>query len=106
MNVGKSESWKNRHVRAWLSPKGFEVPITAMVSALGDYRVEYEAEYGSKIGDDYVLGASYLKLAKTVIEFLNGETGNLNAGEVEHLIRRQVEAGGFTEDEINNLERD
>ncbi len=104
--VAKTEGWKNRHVRAWLTPKGFEAPFVSLIEGLQDYRVEYEARYGSKIGDDYVLGTSYLKLAKTIIELLAGETGNLEAGEVEHLIRRTLDAAGFTEDEVNGLERD
>ena len=102
MNGYKSESWKNRHVRAWLSPKGFEVPITAMVSALGDYRVEHEARYGSKIGEDHFMGKLYLDLARTIIKLLNGEIGRLDGGSVEQLVRRQLGAAGFTEDEIDS----
>lgn len=99
-------NWQQRHVSALKSPKGFEAPILSLIEGLQDYRVEYEARYESKIGDDYVLGTSYLRLARTIIELLNGEIGRLDGGSIQRLIRQTLDAAGFSEDEINSLDRD
>lgn len=95
-------NWQQRHVSALKSPKGFEAPILSLIEGLQDYRVEHEARYGSKIGEDHFMGKLYLDLARTIIKLLNGEIGRLDGGSVEQLVRRQLGAAGFTEDEIDS----
>jgi hypothetical protein len=95
-------TWMEQHLRAILSPQGFEVPIVGLINSLKTYMLEHESCYGSFIAEDYVLGPQFLKAAKAVRELLNGETGRLDCGEMDSTIRRMLYAAGFSEDEVDN----
>lgn len=88
------DAWAVRHVAAWTRPSHAEAPIVRIVEALAEYADRHAARYGSDISDDGVLGAGWRSIGDGVIKLLNGETGGLDCGTVDALIR---DMGAFTE---------
>lgn len=90
--------WKDRHYSAILNPKGFEKPIANMLTAWIDYAVAHQDCYGSEIGDDPVLGEQWEIIGRALNRLLNGDTGNIDCGSVNHIILTNLAAQGWNPD--------
>ena len=93
------EAWKERHRQAMCEPRGMEIPIVGMLAALCQYARESE-KIGYRIGEDPVLGHSWLELAHGLSGLLDGETGRLDCGSVSHSICEAIWAAGFSAEEL------
>lgn len=59
------------------------------------YAQAHEAEFGSPIGEDYVLGPMWEDIGKSLLGLLNGEIGGLDGGTMDGLIRQNLMRAGF-----------
>lgn len=84
---------KAQHFRAW----SVENPVAGMVSAWVKYADRHAKQFGSGIGEDYVLGADWLKMGLAIRGLLNGELYGLDAGTVDAIIHECLIAQGFEE---------
>jgi hypothetical protein len=89
--------WAVRHCEAFDKPRGPEYPIINLLYALADLATEHESTYGSKIGDDGVLGEYWLQIARGLVGMLNGECGRLDCGTADRTVRALAKACGFDE---------
>ncbi len=83
----QGNKWGAGHVAAWRKPIGFEVPVVRLIEAIAMYADSHAARYDDPIGDDYVIGASWLDMISAVIGLLNGETGRLDCACLNGLLR-------------------
>jgi hypothetical protein len=63
------------------------------------YADAHAERFESSIGDDYVLGPIWERMGRTIGELLNGETGRLDCGTIDGMIRDVLERNGFKRDE-------
>lgn len=100
----QGRTWKDRHDAACLYPRGSEGPIIAMYRALSDYVEIYKTDYPDRIlGDDYVLGAAWLRAASAFQDLLDGDCGRLDCGTLDGLIRDCARNAGFSAEEVDDL---
>lgn len=90
--------WVRRHLEALRFPEGPEVPIVAMLRGWIDYANGHAKRYECGIGEDGVLGDEWEAIGKGLLGLLNGETGRLDCGSLDGLIRRTLTAEGFDAD--------
>jgi len=62
------------------------------------YADRHQARYHSGIGADGVLGDEWAALGHAILGLLNGETGRLDCGTLDALIRGTLVAEGFGSD--------
>lgn len=100
--------WKVRHQHA-TRPARTAVPIrtaeqsiTFGLQAWVSYAVAHHARFQSKIGDDYVLGPAWAAWGAAIRTLLNGETGNLDCGTLDTIIRDNLREQGFDPDRYHN----
>jgi hypothetical protein len=86
--------WQDRHDAAIDAPKGFEVPIVAMLKGWALYAERHKAEYDSLIGDDGVLGSEWAEIGKALLGLLNGQLGRLDGGTLDGYIWNFAEKHG------------
>lgn len=92
-------TWTSRHHSAMTSPKpGFEKALVTLAQGLELYAAAHQEAYDSPIGDDGVLGAEWLDMAKSLIGLLNGEAGRIDCGTFESMIRNLAANNGFDRD--------
>ncbi len=97
--VSQSQQYLIRHHEALQNPRGIERPIVALREGLLMYATEYAERFdGCELGKDYVLGKSWLEMARGYLGLLNGETGRLDCGTLDSELRRWAERFGFTEE--------
>ena len=87
--------WKMIHRAAFNSPRRHEKPIVQLLNALDLYAANHERLYESPIGEDGVLGAAFLDMAKGLVRLLDGETGRLDCGTLWGDVDRLLRASGF-----------
>lgn len=85
--AGNIGGWQERHMSAVLTGRGFERPIVRMIEHWLRYADLHQQRYESKIGDDGVLGQHWEQIGVGLLGLLNGETGNLDCGTLDGLIR-------------------
>lgn len=90
--------WLYDHQQALAEPRGLEAPIVRMREALVAYAREHETRWGSKIGDDYVIGEFWVQMSRGYLGLLNGETGRLDCGTLDAEMRMLALECGFTEE--------
>lgn len=78
-------------------------PLPMMIRGAATYADAYASRYGSPIGEDGVLGEAWLQIASGILQLLNGETGMLDAGATDGLLRDMVRAAGFSGEEAQDL---
>ncbi len=65
-----------------------ERAIVALIEGFTQYRHAHEELHGATIGtSDYVLSPAWTAIGKAIITLLNGETGNLDCGTLDAVIR-------------------
>jgi len=96
----ESGQWGQRHFRGWT--RGFngkgenhESAIVRMVHSWAMYADAHAIRFESSIGEDYVLGPEWEAIGKGLLGLLNGETGELDCGTVDGMIRDILKANGF-----------
>jgi hypothetical protein len=89
----RGNRWGLRHAEAMTSPaRGFEASLVTMLRAWAEYADAHVARYESPI--DAVLGQSWQEIGEALIGLLNGETGRLDCGTLDGLIRDIAAAEG------------
>jgi len=95
------EGWGLNHARA-MSTKyarsDFELAIGGMVKNLALYADAHAKEYESSLGDDYVLGPEWAAMVRGLIGLLNGETGRLDCGTLDAVLRGMLNREGLEEE--------
>lgn len=87
---GTSPGWSRRHNAAW----PFST-IGKLIEGAAAYADDHHDKFGSRIGDDGVLGEHWADILRGVRGLLNGDCGNLDCGTVDALIVRMLNAEGF-----------
>lgn len=75
--------------------KDCERAVVQLVTTLGEYAKGYEKACNSKLGDDYYLSAGWQLIAAGTLTLLNGPTGSVDCGKLEHAIREAAKAAGI-----------
>lgn len=70
--------------------------IGQMLRALAQYADDHHVRFERPIGHDYVLGQYWLQMLRGVRGLLNGETGRMYCGDVDHAIMAMFKAADFT----------
>lgn len=91
----KDNRWGARHCAAWREPQPVEAGIVGLIQAAAVYADSHKSRFGSKVGDDGVLGDHWADILRNVRGLLNGECGRLDCGSVDGLILSMLEAEGF-----------
>jgi len=84
---------KAQHFKAWAT----ENPVARMIEAWAAYADIHADRFYTSIGLDYVLGDDWLRMGCAIRGLLNGELGGLDAGTLDGMIVRCLEAQGFKE---------
>jgi len=106
----RENRWGERHVKAWADALLFatsdsrhrctaEDGLTLLVVGLAKWATDYRERYSGRVGDDGVLGDHWQAIAEGILGLLNGECGRLDAGTLDGILRRCLEAEGFTDDD-------
>lgn len=74
--------------------------VKDVIVALNRYALAYQRYYDAPIGEDAVLGKAWLKIARGAIGLLGGETGSLDPGHADSMIRSLAREAGFKEEEL------
>ena len=90
-----STSWLTRHMNAMLNPTGIEAPTVILFDYLAGAIEPHYERYGSKLADDYILGAAWLEIAKQARVLLNGELGRLDGGTLDKALYSLAQVAGF-----------
>lgn len=72
--------------------------ILSMVNGWIAYADAHLARFESLICDDYYLSDPWVATGLALLALLNGETGDLDCGQIDGLIRDTFEANGFTDE--------
>lgn len=87
-----------RHYDAMTNPKSeFEAAIVLMIRGFAEYADAHKVRYDSPIGEDFVLGRPWKQIGKSIIDLLNGETGRIDCGTIDGLIRKIAKEQNATE---------
>lgn len=88
--------WATAHRAARFNPlPGFERAIVCAIDALQWYAEAHAKRWGSKLGEDYVLGEAWESALRGVLALLNGETGRLDCGLLDRELRAMYLEAGF-----------
>lgn len=96
--IGNIGNWQGRHLAAVMSPRGAEKPFVAMLKGWLEYADTHANRNEGSIGEDYVLGPEWETIGRSLVSLLNGETGRLDCGTLDSLIRSSLVAEGFSEE--------
>lgn len=96
--------WQDYHVRAVrysYTPPADDRVEAQMIRAIGawcDYAAAHARTYGSKIGDDYVLGPAWARWGFALRDLLIGDLGRLDGGTLDTIIHDNLKEQGFDPD--------
>jgi len=76
-----------------------EEPVSVAMDALLQYAQRHEAQFESKLSEDYFLGPEWLKAITGIRALLNG-TGQFDGGTLESVFWSAMDAAGFKEEDI------
>ena len=90
-----STDYRIRHARTWAraatSNNHFTRALRLMFEGWQLYAMANRNQYGSAIGDDYVLGEYWEEIGYSLLGLLNGETGpGIDCGSLETLFRETL----------------
>lgn len=74
--------------------------VRHLIVGLLGYAHAHKSRYESAIGDDYILGPCWLKIADGLLGLLNGETGNLDCGTMDAAIRNAAITAVFKDHDL------
>lgn len=95
-----SPNWAAKHRDAWIGVGGdhhVEQPLALLVRATAQYADEYQLEFGSKVGDDGVLGEHWADIVRGLRGLLNGPLGRLDGGTMDKILLGMLQREGFEE---------
>lgn len=78
-------------------PQGPERPIVNLRMALEQYQIWHSRTYGSRIGDDGILGPAWADMVRSFRTLLNGQTGRLDCGTLDSWAVDALKVEGFDE---------
>lgn len=87
--------WRRRHYVAAMSSGG----LNDMLRGWYNYAQDHEAKFGSKIGDDSVLGPEWAQIGYALRGLLNGDIGQLDGGTCDSFIVDTMTANNVEVDE-------
>lgn len=105
--AGHPPGWIENHRRAFgigpsqvdaAKPGAFEAAVSLSVKALALYADAHAARFGSPIGSDYVLGPLFAGWLSSLLGLLNGETGRLDCGTLDGLLREIGRRAGVVDE--------
>lgn len=97
--------WQDRHTRAVTGSFALvqcsdnERAMGRAIGAWCDYARNHEARFGSKIGDDYVLGPAWARWGFALRDLLNGDCGRLDCGTLDTILHDNLADQGFNTDD-------
>lgn len=77
--------------------------VTLLLSSWLTYADNHFERFDSKIGDGDILGEPWARIGVSIIQLLNGETGGLDCGTVDALIRDVLVDEGFFDEETREI---
>lgn len=93
------ERFERDHLRAVASPReGFECALLTLIDGLNKYAQAHLDQYGSPIGEDYVLGDYWEDIAHGINGLLTGERGRLDGGTLNGIILKALKGAGLPEE--------
>ena len=95
--------WQDRHHSAWFHPhKGAEVRIVRLIEALALYAEAHKYTDGGyeTIANDGYGGPYYLTLLQATCKLLSMDTGRLDCGTLDALLREMAQVAGFDQEEV------
>lgn len=99
--MSKSDAWARCHTNAMTFNVDGPGPIIAsMVKAWAKYADFHQDRYLSEIGDDGFIGTHWADMGKAILGLLNGETGGLDCGTLDGIIRKIATEHGVNGDEL------
>ena len=105
-NKSAKGEWGERHRGAWALPRGPERGIKQMISALAIYADNHFQTFESPIGEDGYGGPEWLAMVHSCQRLLSMETGRLDCGTLDGMLRDMVRSAGFSATEADTLECD
>lgn len=82
-----TSDWVKRHRAALSHPSNlFEIALVEMLRGWLTYADAVEHRYGSRIGDDGVLGEHWAQIGVGLRGLLNGELGRLDGGTLDSIL--------------------
>lgn len=92
---------KGRHnsaetILGYSTAGGFDSAIGGILKNLAYYADCHHSAYSSPVANDGVLGEAWENSLRGLRALLNGETGRLDCGDVDHAILAMHKAAGFT----------
>jgi hypothetical protein len=84
------------------NPTAIEAPTVKLFAYLAGAIEPHYERYGSKLADDYILGAAWLEIAKQARVLLNGELGRLDGGTLDKALYSLAQVAGFKAVELDN----
>lgn len=76
----------------------FADAIRRMIVGWECYAIAHRQRYDSPIGEDYVIGEEWAEIGRGLIGLLDGELGELDAGNIDMLIRDIAQQNGLSRD--------
>jgi hypothetical protein len=74
--------------------------LVGLLRAWLDYAQQYQAEHGSNIGYDYVLGPEWATIGVAIRGLLNGTSGRLDCGTLDSILYDNLKEQGFDPDTL------
>lgn len=78
---GSGSHWQQTHFAKW-----GKAPLSVTIAGAGAIADSHYRVYDSRIGEDAVLGESWLEIMRGLRGLLNGELGGLDGGTCDKLI--------------------
>lgn len=98
---GNMGGWKERHTAAMACPRTeYEKALVELLSGWLRYADAVEERWESGIGKDYVLGPNWAQIGAGIRGLLNGDLGRMDAGSLDGLLCRTLEAEGLDPDSL------
>ena len=99
----KENQWGLRHYEAWQHPrKGSEAMIKALIMGWAEYADQYHQSTGfepaENISADAYTARYWLDTAENIIGLLSNDTGRLDSGTLDSLVRKIAMNEGFSND--------
>ena len=83
--------WKSRHVRAINSGH----VVARAIETWCVYAARHARLYGSRIGEDRVLGPAWADWGRALRALLNGDCGDLDCGTLDMIVHDNLREQGF-----------
>lgn len=94
-----TKGWAFLHWTALLVPNAKERGVVELLNGWLFYADQHQLRFGSKIGDDQILGAAWRDMGRAIRTLLNGETGRLDCGLLDTTIMQALAYAGFVEED-------